>query len=152
MIAALLMACATAPPADSRAPVMVAVPLQVLKGHPYVSVQVNTRREAALFLLDTGASITILTPLFAKRLELAIPDDAKRIDLVGIGGNKIRVPVVKVARLAVGDASVENVNVAVYDVAPAGIVDGILGLDFLKRFRFTIDAPGKRLRLETPSP
>ena len=155
MLVALLAACATPSVTEPRrVPVMVTVPIQLAGGSTYVSVRVNTRAEDALFLLDTGSSITILTPLFAKRLELAIPKDGRQLELIGIGGHKVRVPLVTVERLAVGAASVDNMGVVVYDAVPdARTVDGILGLDFLKRFRFTVDTPGKQLRLEsTPSP
>ena len=132
---------------DAAAPTIVAI--QMAGTSTFVSVQVNTRDEDALFLLDTGSSLTVLSPLYAKRLGLTIPSDAPQRQLTGIGGHKISVPLVTVSRLAVGSAAVQNFTVGVFDALPeATTVDGILGLDYLRRYRFTIDLAGKRLRLE----
>ena len=148
VLALALTGCAgAAAPRDVAAPTIVAI--QMAGTSTFVSVQVNTRDEDALFLLDTGSSLTVLAPLYAKRLGLAIPPDAPQRELTGIGGHKISVPLVTVSRLAVGTATVQNFTVGVYDALPeATTVDGILGLDFLRRYRFTVDLAGKRLRLE----
>ena len=145
----LVAACAGTPPerGDVAAPTSVAI--QLAGTSTFVSVQVNARDEDALFLLDTGSSLTVLAPLYAKRLGLTIPSDAPQKQLIGIGGHKVSVPLVSVSRLAVGTAVVRDFTVGVYDALPeASTVDGILGLDFLRRYRFTVDTAAKRLRLE----
>lgn len=151
VVSAVVAACAPAPPptgpSGAIAPSVVAI--QLVGGSTFVSVQVNGRDEAALFLLDTGSSLTVLTPLYAKRLGITVPTEVRRRELTGIGGHKVSVPLVTVARLGVGSAVVENLTVGVYDAIPdAPAVDGILGLDFLKRFTFTVDTSSKVLRLE----
>ncbi len=148
---ALVAACATIPeaPAPGAAVAPTIVPIQVVGQSTFVSVRVDARLEDALFLLDTGASLTMLTPLFAKRLALVVPADARRKELTAFGGLKVSVPLITVSRLAVGTAVVENLTVGVYDAIPdSRVIDGILGLDFLKGFKLTLDVPGKVLRLE----
>jgi hypothetical protein len=50
-------------------------------------------------------------------------------------------------------AAVEPMTVGVYDALPqAPTVDGILGLDFLQRFKFTIDTTDRFLRLDPGPP
>jgi predicted aspartyl protease len=151
LVGAVAAACASPPaatgPGNAIAPTVVAI--QLAGGSTFVSVEVNTRDEAALFLLDTGSSLTVLTPLYAQRLGIAVPFDAKRRQLTGIGGHKVSVPLVTVAHVRVGGAVVENLTVGVYNAIPdVPMVDGILGLDFLRRFKFTVDTAGKVLRLE----
>jgi predicted aspartyl protease len=155
IVVALLSACAPAvPPATSPTPIgTTVVAVQTLGGTSLVSVQANGRDEAALFILDTGASLTILTPLYATRLGLTVPERATHMELTGIGGHKISVPLVTLRRLAVGQAVAENFTVGVYNALPdAPTVDGILGLDFLRRFKFTIDTAANVLRLEPRAP
>lgn len=145
----LVVACAgkSTERGEVAAPTIVAI--QLAGTSTFVSVQVNARDEDALFLLDTGSSLTVLAPLYAKRIGLTIPSNAPQRQLIGIGGHKVSVPLVSVARLAVGTAVVRDFTVGVYDALPeATTVDGILGLDFLRRYRFTIDTAAKRLRLE----
>ncbi len=148
-LAALAVAsCATVAP-ERPATGEATVPIQMLGGGTYLSVRVNDRPFDALFLLDTGASKTILTPLFARRIELVVPDDAPRRELTVFGGQKVRVPFVKISRVAVGEAHVENLEIGVYEGFPnARVIDGVLGLDFLRRFRMTVDTVNGVLRLE----
>jgi predicted aspartyl protease len=149
MLAIVVVACASAPTERGDVAASTIVAIQLAGTSTFVSVQVNARNEDALFLLDTGSSLTVLAPLYANRIGITVPNDAPRRQLTGIGGHNVSVPLVTVARLAVGTAVVQNFTVGVYDAIPeATTVDGILGLDFLKRYRCTVDTGAKRLRLE----
>lgn len=128
------------------------MPIQVLGGGTFLSVRVNDLPFDALFLLDTGATTTIVTPLFARRIELVVPDDARHEELTVFGGRKVRMPLIRVARVAVGAARVDDLEIGVYDGFPnARVIDGVLGLDFLRRFRVTVDTTNRVLRLEPVS-
>src|SRR5262249_6337735 len=140
-------ACSTAPSAPTAARTV--VPMQILNTMTLVSVQVNDSPYHALFLVDTGANLTVLTPLLAQRFGIAIPDNARRRDLRAVGGGALSIPLVRITRLAVGDAVIENIDVGVYDAFPqARSIDGILGADFLHRFNVTLDRTNGRLLLE----
>ncbi|PYN95326.1 MAG: hypothetical protein DMD91_25185 [Candidatus Rokuibacteriota bacterium] len=127
----------------------VTVPMQMLNTMTLVSVQVNGSPYHALFLLDTGANLTVLNPLYAGRLGIVVPDNARKKTIRAVGGAALTIPLVKVPRLAVGDAAVENMEIGVYDAFPQSrTIDGILGADFLNRFNVTLDRTNNRLRLD----
>src|SRR2546425_12873245 len=76
----------------------VAVPMQILNTMTLVTVQVNDSQYHALFLLDTGANLTVLTPLYAGRVGIVVPDNARRKTIRAVGGAPHSIPLVKVAR------------------------------------------------------
>lgn len=146
------ISCATAPPIALGSG-ETTVQLQVIGGSTFVSVWVNDSRIDSLFLVDTGATNTVLTPLFATRLKLNVPDDAPRKELTVFGGRKVSVPFIRVTRLTVGTASVANLSVGVYDAVPGErTIDGVLGSDFLHQFRVTVDTGQRVMRLERSNP
>src|SRR5438094_1048909 len=109
--------------------------MQVRNTMTLANVQVNDSHYHAVFLLDTGANLTVLTPLYAGRLGIAVPDNARRKTIRAVGGAPHSIPLVKVARLAVCDAVVESMDVGVYEDFPTSrAIDGILGDEFPTRF------------------
>ena len=149
-VLALGGACApaAAPPKVSLTAASI-VPLQSLANLTLVSVTVNRSDQAAVFMVDTGASKTIISPLLARRLGLTVPRDAVHHDLRIVGGTVVTVPFIRVSSLQVGEAMIEEMEVGVYDFAPeARIIDGLLGGDFLTRFKITFDHAAGRMILE----
>ncbi len=147
LVATTVAAGCSAPTASTSG--SVAVPMQLFNTMTLVSVQVNDSQYHALFLLDTGANLTVLSPLYAGRLGIVVPDTARKKSIRAVGGAALSIPLMKVARLAVGDAAVENMDVGVYDAFPQSrTIDGILGADFLNRFNVTLDRTNNRLRLD----
>lgn len=93
------------------------------------------------FIVDTGASMSLLTPQVASSLNLRQSSVAG-----GMGaGGAVSVSLSVVNKLAVGEVVLENVQVAISDelqrigAAINARVDGNLGHNFLKQFRLTID-------------
>ena len=103
------------------------------------------------FLVDTGASRTVLSPsLFADKSGFA------KENVVGLGGER-QVDWVRVAQLAVGDKQVKQIKCFVTDaiehkrISVKGVlvsVEGVLGQDFLQRYRATIDLARSELILQ----
>jgi len=147
----LLAGCAATETAAPGRAVLAAptdVTIQVYQGITLVSASVN-RAPGALMLVDTGAQQTILSPLLARRIGLTVPADAPKRKLAVVGGQMIDVTFVKVASLKVGDAVVEDFEVGVYEIFPqTKVLDGLLGGDFLHKFRVTVDRTANRMRLE----
>lgn len=147
-VAAVGCASSAAPPKASLA-VATAVPLQSLQNLTLVSVTVNRSDQASVFVVDTGATHTMLAPLLAKRLGLSVPPDALRREMRVVGGTKVTVPFLRVRSLQVGEALVEPMEIGVYDFAPQSpSIDGPLGGDFLNRFKVTFDHRARRMTLE----
>jgi len=101
-----------------------------------VDVKVNGNASAQL-LLDTGADTTMINPrvLLAAGASLSRPVATARV--TGVAGSD-DISFVLVDSLEVGEARVDRMRVASYDVSGAG--DGLLGRDFLDRFMVTIDS------------
>jgi predicted aspartyl protease len=95
------------------------------------------------FAVDTGASATVLSPALADALGIGREEDAT---MTGAGG-MLQATIGRVASLAVGAASLDDLSVVVSDfLGPIGQavgtqVDGVVGYNFLRRFRVTIDYP-----------
>lgn len=126
------------------------VPIQVMDQArvTLVSATIN-RTPSAVLMVDSGAHLTILSPLAAKRLSLTIPENAPRQKFIVVGGQMIEIPFVTLASFQVGAAVLENFPVGVYEILPQfKWLDGLLGKDFLDRFRVTVDKSAARMRLE----
>jgi hypothetical protein len=124
------------------------VPVSFVSNVILVSVTLAGKERATL-LLDTGASRTAITPDMARQLGISPSDEAPRKTLVVFGGRKIEVPFVELSSIQVGDALVRNLEVGVSVVNPdAPMVDGVLGGDFLRHFKVTVDRAAGRLKLE----
>lgn len=128
-------------------------------GLPVVSVHLagdakGTGRDFR-FLLDTGASGTVID----KSVLAACPTKTRKgkAEVTGAGGEAIRTYTVELERLVFG-ACDGPVRVAVMDLKRAlgplqdRPVDGVLGMDVLRRNLFTLDFRGKQIQWAGPRP
>jgi predicted aspartyl protease len=103
-------------------------------------------------VVSTGSSRLMVTQAVAQRLGLDIYEVRGRKEtMIGFGGDA-HSGIARVQTVEVGDAIVPNLLVAVQDDATTDpldpAVDGVLGYDFLRQFRVTIDYPAKTLVME----
>lgn len=98
------------------------------------------------FLIDTGASVTLISPEFAEKSKIRA--EKTKITLQGIFGNSITVPYARLKSLRLGDAEVMNVPVVISKIHFE--VDGIIGLNILGKYKLTIDPDTLLLEL-TPA-
>ena len=106
-----------------------------------VPVMINSTHRGR-FLLDTGASVTLISPAIAKAAGIRPGPDA--LELATLGGPTAGPPAVA-SSLRVGGADVREVHVVIHDPGPG--LDGILGNTFLGRYNVSIDADRRQLRL-----
>jgi len=125
--------------ADTSATV---VPLEEARGVWIVPVTLNGVHEAR-FLLDTGSSVTLVSPRLAARLPGGLParDAVELQTLTGLTTG----PAGRLASLRIGDADLRDVPVVLHDPGPG--IDGILGNTVLARYRLTVDSRAKLLHL-----
>jgi len=101
------------------------------------------------FVLDTGASATVLSPELAAALRI---ETVAAEPMTGAGGI-LQATLGRASSIMVGEAALEDIAVMVADfLADLGRVveaplDGILGYNFLRHFRVTIDYPASTLWL-----
>jgi predicted aspartyl protease len=102
------------------------------------------------FLLDTGASDSVLSAAVADRL--AIPGGIQRT-LLTAGGN-VPVTLRKLTTLNVGAAQLDNISIAVadFELLKSLGIDGILGGDYLRRFKISIDYDNRIVNIEPYCP
>jgi clan AA aspartic protease (TIGR02281 family) len=93
------------------------------------------------FIVDTGASATVITPTLARRAGVAA--GGSKAKATGANGH-MKATIARLKTLAVGPVEVKNLEVAVISLATLNRtigqrIGGIIGYSFLKRFRTTID-------------
>jgi len=131
----------------TQAPRAKAVTFNFILGTSLVSLPVTINdRSTFLFLLDTGSSRTILSSAAADRL--GIPKERKMTMLTAGGGlaGSLRT----LESLQVADACLDDVEIGVADVPLMQRlhVDGILGSDYLRHFKVTIDYDNEVVDIE----
>jgi predicted aspartyl protease len=102
------------------------------------------------FVLDTGATVTCVDQVLVSELKLPTAQG-----MIGVGGSIAgvgRMQLVSLDSVALGDAIVRNLQGCAVDLAPmrqAGLeVRGLVGLNFLKNYRLTVDFDARTVRLE----
>ena len=98
------------------------------------------------FLLDTGASITVLATRLARQLNLR---HGRTESLAGAAGN-LPVNIRTLETLRLGDIRIKHAEVAVadFDLMRSLNVDGIVGANHLMSFSVSIDYPKRLVRIE----
>ncbi len=120
------------------------VPLEHGMGVWIASVTVN-EAHTGRFLVDTGSSVTVLSPALAATAGIVGGrDGGSPVELQTLGG-KTAGPSATVASLRVGDQELRDAPVVLHD--PGSGLDGILGNTFLSRYRVTVDADRRLLVL-----
>jgi len=99
------------------------------------------------FLADTGAAITMLSQQVADELGLDLSHPLRRERIASVH-QVAWAPVVRLESLQVGSRRVTDIEVLVLSFPSDLRVDGLLGVNFLERFRSTFDFNRSILILE----
>jgi predicted aspartyl protease len=119
------------------------VPLEHGLGVWIARVVLNDARTGR-FLVDTGSSVTVVSPTLAADLGIAGGSDGVPVELQTLGGRTAGPPAI-VGSLRVGDLELRDAPVVLHDPGPG--LDGILGNTFLSRYQVTVDADRRQLHL-----
>ena len=123
----------------------VVVPLEAARGVWIAHATVNgigPRR----FLVDTGASVTLVSSALAKQASL-VPDARDGRTALHTVAGPTTAPSVTITSVRLGVAEARNVPAVIHD--PGLDLDGILGNSFLGRFAVTLDADRQLLQLRS---
>jgi clan AA aspartic protease (TIGR02281 family) len=101
-----------------------------------VPVLVNDKAMGT-FMIDTGASYTVITPRLAAKLGVETGPDTPKIALITANG-MIQAPVVTLGNVTIGQVRVRNVQAVVQDLGQDMMLSGLLGLNFFKGKTLTI--------------
>lgn len=120
------------------------VPLNKSGEHYLVAVTLNDVFEAQL-MLDTGASKTVLKGLIADQFLSVNEREGTKISLNTANG-KAEGLSLSLSRLQLGDAGLSDIDIVVMDL-PSFRHDGLLGMNVLNKFEFSIDQANSQLIL-----
>jgi clan AA aspartic protease (TIGR02281 family) len=118
-----------------------AISLESARGVWVVPVVVNGRYHGR-FLVDTGASVVVLSPKFAA--QVAAKRRSETLEMETLGG-RAHAPWATVSSLRVGNAEVLDAQVVIHPAG--GDLDGILGNTFLNRWDVSVEPDRRLLRL-----
>lgn len=117
------------------------------RGQVVVIEATINHKTAAKFVVDTGASYTMISSATARELAVDANPRQQTIPFQTANG-VIRAPLTNLESITVGGIEVKNVTAAIHDVIPDTKVAGLLGLNFLSNFRMDIDTQKGLLHLE----
>ncbi len=105
------------------------------------------------FIVDTGASFTLINRSTAKELGITVDETTPFIPIF-TASSLIFTPLVTLSSMRVGGAEVENVDVLIYNMPSDSA--GLLGNSFLNKFKVVIDSMNGKMTLYSmqgsPSP
>ncbi|MEA3306023.1 MAG: TIGR02281 family clan AA aspartic protease [Candidatus Omnitrophota bacterium] len=106
----------------------------------------------ARLIVDTGASIVLISAGTAYRAGIRYGDISAEIDIIMADGSSAKAKPVTLKSLKVGNAEVKNVRAAILENNIAGGTDGLLGMSFLSHFIMSVDSAANQLTLERVLP
>jgi hypothetical protein len=138
--------------ADASLSKPIEIPFTIEGGHIVIQASIDGGSPKP-FMFDTGARITIM-PDVARPMNAAVERTGRA---AGIGSKISHIDIIKVGRIAIGAATLEQPTVGVLDM-PNIIVDrgsrprlaGLIGSELLARYAVTIDYSRRLLTLNTP--
>jgi len=99
--------------------------------HTYVVPATVNQRYLATFLIDTGASYTVITPKMAKTLGIDIGEDNPTVPVTTANG-VLHAPVVRLKHVSLGGLQVDNVDAVVTELGDSPQLSGLLGMSFFQ--------------------
>ena len=130
------------PPPPKKA----SIPLEKHGQVAIIQATLNNKRSAK-FVVDTGASYTLISSALARELSIDLGQNPKTLPFQTANG-LIQAPVTNLESIMVGGLEIRNLPAAVHDAVPDPEVAGLLGLNFLSNFRMDIDTQKGMLYLE----
>lgn len=131
---------------------LVAVPATTIGHTLFVEVR-GDRNRTWRFMVDTGSSVTLVSPEFANQHATDLPaTNAPQVRVRSATGQATMLTAVTLRRLSLGDAQFDRVPALVYEFAEItahfGVrIDGVLGFPLFRDTLLTLDYPQSRLLL-----
>jgi aspartyl protease family protein len=142
------------PSVPSKAPEPEGVSVDLVRKHELLLAEVVLNgRIRQYFIVDTGASFTLINKTTAKELGITVDETTPFIPIF-TASSLIFTPLVTLSSIRVGDAEVENVDALIYNMPSESA--GLLGNSFLNKFKVVIDSMNGKMTLHSmqgkPSP
>ncbi|MDH7499945.1 MAG: TIGR02281 family clan AA aspartic protease [candidate division NC10 bacterium] len=105
------------------------------------------RSTKILLLLDTGATYSAISTSVAEQVGLRPQPGDPQVTVMTASG-ALKAPLILLPSLMVGGFEAKEVEALILDLPGGGGVQGILGLSFLNRFRFSVNPQEEELVLQ----
>lgn len=99
--------------------------------HTFVVPATVNSRYLATFLIDTGASYTVITPKMAETLGISLSKDNPTVPVTTANG-VLHAPVVRLKNVTLGGMQVDNVDAVVTELGDSPQLSGLLGMSFFQ--------------------
>jgi clan AA aspartic protease (TIGR02281 family) len=134
------------PPPVPVPPAKASIPFEK-QGQVVIVEATLNKKASAKFVVDTGASYTMISSAVAKELDIDTEQERRTAPFQTANGI-IQAPLVSLDSVNVGGMEIRNLTAAVHDILADSRVAGLLGLNFLSNFRMDIDTQKGVLHLE----
>lgn len=121
------------------------VPAIPLKGGRTFALELEFNDALARLIIDTGASITVLTQDFVDRANIR-PHPHRRVRAITANG-RVEFSTAVIEQVSVGDRAVESTWVAICPDCVEDVADGLLGLDLQAAFGIQLDPRSAVVRI-----
>lgn len=141
-------------PTPTAAPAGIEFPIRTTSsGFWSGEVQIEGVSKPANFIVDTGATITVVSSAMAEREEMTRFAQTSRLTVYGAAGLAENVQMLLLPRLHIANETHQNVAAAVLDMDPINETSGfeqagILGGNVLRHYRLTFDLGRAVVRFE----
>jgi len=113
--------------------------------HIFVNALLNGRVNANL-LVDTGASFIVLSPEIAKKLNINLANAEPDVKMSLADGREVLGKMISLDSVSIKETNASGVQaVIIYKMNAFQGFDGVLGMSFLKLFKFEIDLNKNKL-------
>lgn len=123
----------------------VMIPLEQVGDSFMVNVTINHKKRAKL-IVDSGAEVCVISSGLAEGLGLNL-DNATQVSFQSATGYGTALQTT-LDTIAMSHARQDNIPVDVCDLPDTQLADGLLGMSFLKRYKFSLDAKHALLQLQ----
>jgi len=106
--------------------------------HHIVSATINGQFNANL-MIDTGASVSVISRKYLQEMSASTGVSFLRTQKVSTAGGLVLAEIYKIESLQLDKFVVSNLEVAVIDLDSSGGTEGLLGMNYLRNFEFSID-------------
>lgn len=131
---------------DKKALAAQAIVLSRVGEHYIAKGRFSSANEVGL-LLDTGASISLLSREAFERIQGDVGYQYQGVIQLSTAGGQVQAEVYRFAEFALGDYKVAGIDFAISDL-DLGPEDGLLGMNYLRQFDFRLDQDESVLFLE----
>ena len=134
---------------DLSSKVTVEVPLMSRNNSSLAVPTVLNQKVMGTFLVDTGASYTVITPRIAEKLGIEVTKDTPKIRIVTANGH-IYAPRVTVPSIAIGGIEIRDVEVIIQPLGNDLLLAGLLGMNFFKDMEISFKQNKMILTVDKP--